>query len=87
MDKLITANKYKIKVAMSDIRVVVEDFNKFLDNFKLILRRKQQEYIIKLSKNVIVYLSFFLLKGRYKKTVIVYQFLSEVCDGLNEIRI
>lgn len=74
----------KIKVAFFDFRFVLEEFNSGFCNLKKIIAQKQEEYLINILKNFIVWIGFLLLKGKYKKALIACNFLKDVYEGYKE---
>ena len=80
----VCSNKFKIKTAILDVRFLIEDFIEFFNEAKALIRKKKEEYIIKTAKNMLVYLGILMLKGKYKKTVFVYQLASEIYEGFSE---
>ncbi len=45
---------------------------------------KAQRDAFRALKTSLIYVSIFLLKGKYKKTVMAYQLLSEIYSGILE---
>ena len=80
----VCANKIKIKTAISDVRFLIEECIDFFNETKELIRRKKEEYLIKTAKNMLIYLGILMLKGKYKKTVFVYQLASEIYEGFSE---
>lgn len=83
-NNLILANQYKIKIGFMDFRFLLEEFNNSFLKFKDFIRQKRQEYLFKSLKTSILYGSIFLLKGRYKKTILAYQVIKEIYEGFLE---
>lgn len=80
----VRANKFKIKTAISDVRFLIEDFTVMFNETKELIRRTKEAYMIKTAKNILVYVGILMLKGKYKKTALVYQLASEIYDGFVE---
>lgn len=84
INDLVLANQNKIKTGMVGIRSLIENSAKSLINVKEIIKKKRQEYIVNFVKTISVYMAIFMLKGKYKKAFIAYQFAKEVVDGVLE---
>lgn len=84
LNSKIKNNKYKIEIYLSDFRIFLEAFEEKIAEYKKLIREKRDEYSFKIIKTLLIYMSIFFLKGKYKKSVIVYQFLCEVYDGIQE---
>ena len=80
----ISVNKNRIGVAMTDFRMGLEGFSRTILKIKELIRKKRQDYLIKIIKTILIYGSFFTLKGKYKKTLLACQFIKEVYDGFQE---
>lgn len=87
LNDIISENKYKIKFQMREFKVLMQDFADIIYEFKKILRQKREEYLFQTTKTILMYASILLLKGKYKKTVLAYQFFSEVYEGMIESEI
>jgi len=80
----VLANQDKIRVGLCDFRQLMEDFSGGILWIKGLIRRKREEYIIRVLKNTLIYGGFFLLKGKYKKRILAYQLIKEIYEGLQE---
>ena len=76
--------KPDIESLLSSIRVLVAELFENIQEAKELIRQKKQEYIIKTVKNVIAYAAILFLRGKYKKPIIAYQFLSEIYEIIEE---
>ena len=83
-NNIVLANQNKIRVGLCDLRQLMEDFSNGVLWLKGLIRRKKQEYIIKILKNSLIYGGFFLLKGKYKKRILAYQLVKEIYEGIKE---
>lgn len=83
----VSKNKIKLQTVFSDIRFLFKEFNIGFIKLKEIIKQKQQEYSLRFLKTSIIYLSIFLLRGRwlkYKKIILAYQVIKEVYEGYKE---
>lgn len=80
-NNLILANQNKIKIGFMDLRFLIEEFNNSFVRFKEFIKQKRQEYLLKSLKTGIIYGSIFLLKGKYKKSILAYQVIKEIYEG------
>lgn len=80
-NSLILANQNKIKVTFMDFRFLLEEFNNSFNKFKEFIKQKRQEYLFNSLKTSIIYGSIFLLKGKYKKSILAYQVIKEIYEG------
>lgn len=86
-NKLVISNKKQISNALTDLYLL---FGEFVDNvfrIKEIIKQKRMEYLINFFKTVIVYCGIFMLRGKYKKAVIVYQLAKEIYEGISEAEV
>lgn len=83
-NNLVSRNKQKIKVALSDFRVAMEEFSSTLKKIREFISLKRQEYLLKVLKTILPYVCFFMLKSKYKKGVLAYQVIKEIYDGYQE---
>lgn len=83
-NNLILKNKNKIGGYFEDVRTLIEYFSVNLIKVRELIKRKREEYLIKVAKTALIYSSIFLLKGKYKKSVLAYQFVKEVYEGIKE---
>lgn len=81
----VCANKNRIRSSFIDFRLMLEDINKAIIQFKGILRQKRHEYMYSFLKTIIVYCGIFLLKGKYKKAILAYQMATEIYEGFIEV--
>lgn len=84
LNQSVTKNKYKIAAKIEDFRYLCVDINRKIEETKDYLRQKKDEYLIKASKTILIYLGIFFLKGKYRRTILAYQVLKEVYAGLCE---
>ena len=84
LNDYVSANKFKIKTAISDVRFLIEEFIVTFNETKELIRKTKEEYMIKTARNLLVYLGILMLKGKYKKSVFVYQLASEIYEGFAE---
>lgn len=80
-NKLIFVNKTKIRIGFMDLRFLIEEFNNSFVRFKEFIKQKKEEYLFKSLKTGIIYGSIFLLKGKYKKSILAYQVIKEIYEG------
>lgn len=80
----IEKNKEKIQTLLVDFRLLLKISNKSLVRLREIIIQKKQEYLLQTLKNLLIYGSFFFLKGKYKKTIFAYQILKETYEGFIE---
>ena len=74
----------KIRFGLIELREIIITFRKNINLCIGLIKRKRQEYVFTALKTSLIYLSIFLLKGKYKKTVFAYQLLSEIYEGIKE---
>lgn len=83
-NSIVVKNKSRIKFFLEDINLLIENFNNDFFKIKNLISEKRQEYILQFLKTALIYLSILTLKGKYKKTVIAYQLIKEVYEGIKE---
>ncbi len=64
----------EIEKALSDLKYCVTSFGDYYDCMINSLKKKRRQFKINLIKNVAMYLSLFMLKGKYKKAAALLQF-------------
>lgn len=84
LNEMICTNKYKISAIFLDFRSLLEDFSKGILQLKECICQKRTEYSLKILKTSLSYAIFFMLSGKYRKTIIAYQFFKEIYDGVKE---
>jgi hypothetical protein len=84
LNALVSDNKHKIRDGLKDFKWLLVDCVNSFNKMKSHIQRKKEEYLFSAMKTSLIYASIFLLKGKYKKSIIAYQFLSEVYSGFKE---
>lgn len=85
LNALICENKGKLRDSLKDFKwLLVECVNGF-NKVKSHIQHKKEEYLFGILKTLLIYACIFLLKGKYKKSIIAYQFLSEVYSVFKEV--
>lgn len=85
LNDLVCGNKMLIKEVIVGIRELIAMFRFNFQEVQDLIKRKKEEYILNTLKTVLIYTSILFLKGKYKKTVLVYQLASEIYDGFKEV--
>ena len=85
LNVLVLENKHKIRDGLKDFKWFIVDCVNNFNKLKSYFQRKKEEYLLSALKTSLIYSSILLLKGKYKKTVLAYQFLSEVYSGFKEV--
>ncbi|MFA7658180.1 MAG: hypothetical protein WCY19_01970 [Candidatus Gastranaerophilaceae bacterium] len=83
-NKLVLRNQAKISVGLVDFRLLLEEFTKNLFEISQVILKKRREYTFKFLKTSVIYGSLFFLKGKYKKSLLAYQMVKEVYEGIKE---
>lgn len=83
-NNIILANQDNIRIGLVDIRLWLEEFSQKILELKDFIKRKREEYFIKTLKTSLIYSSFFLLRGKYQKTILAYQVIKEIYEGFIE---
>jgi len=86
-NKMVSANKNKIRSCFIDFRMIIEEFHSGLTELLEFIRVKREEYSIKVLKTSLIYGCIFLLRGKYKKSVVAYQLIREIYEGIKEAQI
>lgn len=84
LNDFILTNQNKVKTFFVDTSLLIEDFRITVLEVKSLISRKRQEYLAKIIKTILIYTSFFFLKGKYKRTILAYQIAREIFEGLQE---
>ena len=63
-----------LEKALGDFKYCVTSFGDYYDCMINSLKKKHRQFKINLIKNIAMYLSLFLLKGKYKKAAALLQF-------------
>jgi len=85
LNDLISGNKQKLRTGIKDFKWAVAEFINNFNKIKSLIQQKKEEYLMRILKTSLIYGCIFLLKGKYKKSVFAYQFISEIYSGLSEI--
>ena len=70
---------------IKDIRFCVESFGDYYDCIMNSVKKKRRQFQINMVKNTVMYLSLFLLKGKYKKIAAFLQFAVLFHDYVSKI--
>lgn len=85
LNACITFAKPLIGDILISIRELSEVFCLELNEFILLVKKKKQEYMLKMAQTTLMYAAIFLLRGKYRRTFFAYQFVMEVLEGINEL--
>ena len=80
----VLANQQKIKDCFTELRLLMKYFTNNILKVKEIIRLKRQEYLSRIIETSIMYGSILLLKGKYKKTILAYQLIKEIYEGIQD---
>ncbi len=84
LNKQLSYSKGLILPCFSDIRTYILDISSDINDFKLFVLKKRDEYTLNFAKTLLSYSLIFALKGKYKKTFIAYQLAKEIYEGCLE---
>lgn len=79
-----SGHKAKIRYLFVDARLEIQKFNSMVSSLILLIKEKREEYLLKAAKTFLVYTSLFMLRGKYKNTLLAYQIGKEIYEGINE---
>jgi hypothetical protein len=85
LNKIILKNQIQTKLNFLKLRAVFLKSSKKVQKIKKNIKEKSQEYSLYIFKTLFTYLAILLIKGKYKKTLLVYQFIKEVSEIMLEI--
>ncbi len=78
----------RIKENVKDIFIITREvlgfFNESIDKIKKYIKQKKDEYLIILSKKILLIIGFLSLKGKYKKMYFVYEFGKDIYRELKQ---
>ncbi|MDD3436460.1 MAG: hypothetical protein PHC64_04830 [Candidatus Gastranaerophilales bacterium] len=83
-NRIVLASQNNLKTGLADFRLSLVRFNKDFLIIKQFIEQKRQEYLLRILKTGIVYSCIIFLKGRYKKSLLAYQLIREVYEGIKE---
>lgn len=81
---LILKNKEQLSVSIINFSLFLEDFSANILKIKNIIKQKRRMYLINFLKTFVTYFGIFALRGKYKKTILVYQLIKEIYEGILE---
>lgn len=84
LNKSVLESQGKIISGFELVRAVIKEFSTALNKAIETFRQKKQEYLFKIAKTSLIYVSIFMLKGKYKKSVLAYQVAREIYEGIKE---
>lgn len=84
LNKIIESSQNDLKELFFDIRFLLETFNDSIQKLKNFIRQKKEEYIINISKKILIIIGFLSLKGKYKKMLIAYELGKEIYTEFKE---
>ncbi len=79
-----SGHKAKIRYHFVDMRLELQKINTLILSLILLIKEKKEEYMLKTAKTFLIYTSLFMLRGRYKHTLLAYQIGKEIYEGINE---
>jgi len=85
LNVLVSSNKYKIIEGIRDFKWVLVEFVYNFNKIRTLIHQKKEEYFLKVLKTLLIYTCIFLLKGKYKKSVLAYQLVNEIYSGFSEV--
>jgi hypothetical protein len=81
LNKAVLKSQINIRIIFHDIKSLLEDFNIGLLKLKELIRLKKEEYLIKISKRILIFIGFLSLKGKYKNMFFAYHVGKEIYEG------
>jgi len=85
LNHLISINQPKLRTVLKDFKWAVVEFINDFKKIRVLIQQKKEEYLLRILKTSLIYGCIFLMKGKYKKSIMAYQFISEIYSGLSEI--
>lgn len=83
---LVMKKNTDLEKILKDFSFCVKSFGEYYDCMINSIKRKHRQFQINVLKNVAMYLSLFLLKGKYKKAAAFLQFAILFHDYLQKVR-
>ncbi len=74
----------KIKTGFVETRLFFKEFNESILKLKEFILEKQEEYIIKITKKLLIYSCLLFLRGKCRNTLLAYHIGREIYEGINE---
>lgn len=87
LNQTVSKNKYKIAATIEDFRYLCFDINRKIKETKEYFHQKRNEYLIKASKTILIYLGILFFKGKYRRTILAYQLIKEIYAGIYETKV
>lgn len=84
LNNQIVTGKNDAAIILSDVKNVVINLKSGVNSFIEVLKRKQEEYVMKVLQTVILYALMIFCKGKYKKVAIVFQFIVAINDYMRD---
>ncbi|SRR5574344_620283 len=80
----IMAKRLDVIVLLRKFRTDISELLVQIGELMLVLRAKQQDYIISLAKNVLPYALMLFLRGKYRKSFLMLKVTSDIYEGFKE---
>lgn len=82
----VAVEKYRLNVKndLRYFRFIMRVTRNRMKKIKIAVKHKQEEYTLKVLKTMLIYISLFTLKGKYKKVLLGYQFGKEIIEAIQE---
>lgn len=84
LNNSIWAYKSRAKNDFRCFKIALKLVNNKIIKLRAIVKRKNQEYLLKVLKTTLIYGSLFALKGKYRKIILGYQLGKEIFEGIQE---
>lgn len=85
LNALVTSNKVKVRDGLKDFKWLLADYVNDFRKLRAFVKLKKEEYLFRVLKTSLIYSCILLLRGKYKRGVLVYQVLSEIYEGFSEV--
>lgn len=78
LNRFLESSKNDIKELFVDVRFLLKTFNDGIEQVRQYIQQKKQEYILRITKKMVIFFGFLSLNNKYKKIILAYEIGKEV---------
>lgn len=84
LNRFFECSKNDIRELFIDARFLLKTFNDSIEQIREYIKQKKQEYILRVTKKLVILFGFLSLSGKYKKIILAYELGKEIYQEFKE---
>lgn len=84
LNQFFEGSKNDIIELFVDVRFLLKTFNDGVEQIRQYVQQKKQEYIIRITKKMVIFFGFLSLNNKYKKIILAYELGKEIYQEFKE---